>query len=66
MIVGDLSYDCSVDPKVDKFFVRHANGETAQIFALPVEEDLTPSQREIYRKMKVLIQENEDADQLGK
>lgn len=66
MIVGDLSYDCSVDPKVDNFFVRHANGETAQIFALPVEEDLTPSQREIYRKMKVLIQENEDADQPGK
>lgn len=52
LIVGDMEYDCAIVPNRDNFIVRHANGETSQIYSLPVEEDLTDSQRNIFEKLK--------------
>ncbi len=40
LATGDYLYDLSVYPGIDKFFVRHANGTTSEIFSLPIEDEI--------------------------
>lgn len=39
LAIGESVYELNIYPNVDKFFVRHANGSTSEIFSFPIEEE---------------------------